>query len=101
MLRTFADSAYWIALINPRDQWRPRALIASQHLNGSSVVTTDEVLTETLNYFAKSGHHFRSVVCREIERILLNQNVEIVEATHDHFLEGFDLYSNRLDKGYS
>ncbi|MCY7347444.1 MAG: hypothetical protein LH614_14665, partial [Pyrinomonadaceae bacterium] len=56
---------------------------------------------ETLNYFAESGEYFRGIVSREIEKILLNQNVEIIEATHENFLDGFELYRNRLDKGYS
>ena len=79
MKKVFADSAYWIALINPKDQ----------------------ILTETLNYYAESGEHFRGIVSREIEKILFNQNIEIIEATHENFLDGFELYRNRLDKGYS
>ena len=66
-----------------------------------TIVTTDEILTETLNYFAESGEYFRGIVSREIEKILLNQNVGIIEATHENFLDGFELYRNRIDKGYS
>lgn len=101
MKKVFADSAYWIALINPKDQWRRRATEVSRELGEFSIVTTDEVLIETLNYFAESGEYFRGIVSREIEKILLNQNVEIIEATHENFLDGFELYRNRLDKGYS
>ncbi len=99
MRKVFADSFYWIALINPRDQWRPRALEASRELGSFSIVTTDEILTETLNYFAESGKHFRGIVW--LEKILLDQSIEIIEASHDHFLDGFELYGKRLDKGYS
>lgn len=101
MRRIFADSVYWIALINPKDQWRQRALEVSRELGDASIITTDELLTETLNYFAESGKHFRGIVVREIETILLNQTVEITEATHENFLNGFELYGDRLDKGYS
>ena len=101
MKKVFADSAYWIALINPKDQWRRRATEASRELGEFSIVTTDEILTETLNYYAESGEHFRGIVSREIEQILLNQNIEIIEATHENFLDGFELYRNRLDKSYS
>ncbi len=101
MKKIFADSAYWIALINPKDQWRRRALEVSLELGEFSIVTTDEILTETLNYFAESGEYFRGIVSREIEKILLNQNVEIIEATHENFSDGFELYRNRLDKDYS
>ena len=101
MRKIFADSAYWIALINPTDQWRPNAMTVSRELKNFSIITTDEILTETLNYFAESGEYFRGIVTREIEKILLNQGVEIADATHENFLNGFELYKNRLDKGYS
>jgi len=101
MSKVYADSVYWIALINLKDQWRERAMQASTSLGPRSIVTTDEVLIETLNYFAESGTHFRGIVCREINNILLDQNIEIVDADHVNFLNGFELYKNRLDKGYS
>lgn len=101
MRKLFADSAYWIALINPKDQWRLRAVKVSRELGEFSIITSDEILSETLNYFAESGEYFRGIVSREIEKILLNQNIEITEATHENFLNGFELYQNRLDKGYS
>ena len=101
MRKIFADSVYWIALINPNDQWRQRSITVSRELKDFSIITTDEILTETLNYFAESGEYFRGIVTREIEKILLNQDVEIADATHENFLNGFELYKNRLDKGYS
>lgn len=101
MKKIFADSVYWIALINPRDQWRRRSVEVSRKLGAVSIVTSDEILIETLNYFAESGAHFRSIVTREIEKILLNQDVEIIGSTHENFLDGFALYAARLDKGYS
>ena len=66
-----------------------------------SIFTTDEILTETLNYFAESGNYFRGIVTREIEKILLDEKIQIADATHENFLNGFQLYQNRLDKGYS
>ncbi len=101
MRKIFADSFYWIALINPKDQWRKRALEASVNLVGSSIVTTDEVLTEVLNYFAESGEFLRQNAVRDARAILLNQNVEIVSGSHERFLEAIDFYESRRDKGYS
>ncbi len=45
MRKVLADTFYWIALINLKDQWRGRALKISQNLTGVSIVTTDEILT--------------------------------------------------------
>lgn len=87
--------------MNPKDQWRRHVLDISRTLGAVLIVTSDEILIETLNYFAESGEHFRKIVTREIEKILLNQDVEITDSTHENFLDGFALYSARLDKGYS
>jgi predicted nucleic acid-binding protein len=101
MNKIFADSVYWIALINPRDQWRSAALDVSTSLSNTTIFTTDEVLIETLNHFAESGSHFRELVSREIQRILLTPEVVILDATHDNFLNGLEMFRGRLDKGYS
>lgn len=100
MIKVFADSVYWIALINPRDQWRSAALRASSSLKSAAILTTDEVLIETLNHFAESGSHFRQLVSREIEKILLAPEIVILDASHDNFLNGLDLFRKRVDKGY-
>jgi predicted nucleic acid-binding protein len=101
MNKVFADSVYWIALINPRDQWRSAALDVSTTLSNTTIFTTDEVLIETLNHFAESGSHFRELVSREIQKILLTPEVVILDATHDNFLNGLEMFRGRLDKGYS
>ncbi|HMO79288.1 MAG TPA: PIN domain-containing protein [Pyrinomonadaceae bacterium] len=101
MNKVFADSVYWIALINPRDQWRKAALETSRKLTDCTIYTTDEVLVETLNHFAEAGSHFRQLVSREIEQILLAREIFILDATHDNFLNGLEMFRNRPDKGYS
>jgi predicted nucleic acid-binding protein len=101
MSKVFADSVYWIALINPRDQWRHAALEASRKLPDCTIYTTDEVLVETLNHFAEAGSHFRQIVSREIERTLLAPEIFILDATHDNFLSGLEMFRDRPDKGYS
>lgn len=101
MSLVFADAVYWIAMTNPRDQWGPAARAASRDLAGRRVITTDHILIETLNYFAGAGPHFRQIACTQIDGILLNPEVEIVDASHMQFLDGFQFYSKRLDKGYS
>ncbi len=101
MRKIFAGSFYWIALINPKDQWRKRAFEVSQNLVGVLIITTDEILTETLNYFAESGQFLRRNAVKEVQAILLNQNVEIISCTHERILEAIEFYEARPDKGYS
>ncbi len=101
MRKVLADTFYWIALINLKDQWRGRALKISQNLTGVSIVTTDEILTETLNYFAESGEFLRRKAAEDVQAILLNQNVEIISCSHERVLESIRFYELRPDKGYS
>lgn len=97
----FADTSYWIAIISPADQWHRQALDASRRISGRKLVTTDEILTELLNYFAEHKSARRQSVAENVNKILLNENIQIIDATHENFLNGFELYQNRLDKGYS
>jgi len=101
MRKVFADTFYWVALINLRDQWRNRALEVSANLIDAQIVTSDEVLTETLNYFAESIEFLRQKSVEDVQAILLNQNVEIISSRHEVFLDAIELYSLRPDKGYS
>ena len=64
----FTDTLFWVALVNPRDQWREQALAASQSLAGVRMVTTQEVLTEFLNALSSAGAHVRDAARRVASR---------------------------------
>ena len=51
----FADTFYWIALINPRDNWHFTALDYAQKYADDYLITTDGIVDETLNYVATKG----------------------------------------------
>lgn len=59
MPEVFADTFYWIALLNPADKWHQQAKTFSQTNPEFSLVTTDAVLTEMLNYFSEAGERMR------------------------------------------
>ena len=99
MTAVFADTNYWVALTDPRDQWHGRAVAAARSLASRSFVTTEEVLTEFLAFFAERGSHFREVAVLTVRSIFLDPSVEVVPQTHDSFLTGLDYYESRLDKG--
>lgn len=101
MKKVFADSNYWIALINPKDQWRKQAVEVSRLLGSALLVTTDEVLVEVLNHFAERGVEARRAAVLNVQEILINQKVEVTPSSHDGFVEGVAIYLARLDKGYS
>jgi len=55
-------------LANPTDQWHLTASEFSKANEEATLVTTDEVLIEFLNYFAEAGERTRSVVLEMCER---------------------------------
>ena len=50
MPEVFADTGYWIALLNERDSLHSKARELSARLVDSTIVTTEMVLTEFLNH---------------------------------------------------
>ena len=97
----FADTVYWVALINPKDEWRNQARSAIALLRDARIVTTDSILIEVLNFFAEHGDEARRRAVSTIEQLLTNPDTEVVPQTHDNFLAGLSLYKARADKGYS
>jgi len=101
MRTVFADTFYWIAVLNPRDQAHELAVGVSKGLGDARIVTTDEVLTEFLNYFGTRGHFFRSAAAHLVERMQVDRPIQISPQSHERFLAGCRLYQARPDKGYS
>jgi predicted nucleic acid-binding protein len=101
MRRVFADTFYWIALLNPRDQAHDLAASVSEGLGAVRIVTTEEVLTELLNFFGSRGPHFRRAAVGLVERMRSDPMIDVVAQTHAGFLAGCVLYQARPDKGYS
>jgi predicted nucleic acid-binding protein len=97
----FADSFYWIALIDVRDEWNSRVRAASRALRAAELVTTEAVLVEVLNAFAARHALLRQAAAVQVQRILVNPQTEVVSETHDDFMAGLTLYLDRPDKQYS
>ena len=55
MKKVFADTFYWVALTNPADSRYRDAVAIDGMLANATVVTTDEVLTEFLTFFAQDS----------------------------------------------
>jgi predicted nucleic acid-binding protein len=94
----FADTFYWVALINPRDHWHQKAVSLSASLKDTRLITTEAVLIELLNYFAGYGAELREAVVLIVRYIERDSNVLVY---HHNFQDGLRLYKSRLDKGYS
>ena len=97
----FADTFYWIALSEPRDAWHARVVswqVAHPH---AQYITTEEVLTEVLNWYAGSGPVGRGHAAATVRTIMLDPSVRVLASTATSFTDSLALYEARLDKGYS
>jgi predicted nucleic acid-binding protein len=97
----FADTLYFIAVINPQDQWRDQATNAEAIVRGSRIVTTEAVLLEMLNFTAGYGPNLRKAVASFVRDPLQDNDVDVIPHTGELFLKGLALYESRPDKGYS
>jgi predicted nucleic acid-binding protein len=101
MRRVFADTAYWIALANRRDQLHAQAMGMRRLLRGATLVTTEDVLGEFLDHFSGGGRVMREVAARTVDGILSDPSMVVLPQSHRSFLEGLALYKARPDKDYS
>jgi len=97
----FADTFYWIALLNQRDDWHQQAVIITSSMKRVRIVTTDEILAELLNFLSTYGTQMRRRTVRLIKETMANPNIQVIEQTRESFLQGLNLYENRVDKEYS
>lgn len=99
----FADTFYWVALLSPRDTFHRQAIALTTKLGKTKIITTDEVLTEVLNFLSDGGTRLREQAVI-IVRQLLNADsgkVVVLSQSRSTFLGALELYEQRLDKGYS
>ena len=101
MKTVYADTHYWIAVLDPQDGWHNSARYARQRLGSARLVTIDEVLVEALNSFSARGDHLRKVACNFIHLLRRDPSITIVEQSRATFDNGLVLYEARHDKGYS
>jgi hypothetical protein len=97
MTTTFADSFYFMALLNRNDQAHDRAMKAHDHRHGR-LVTTDFILLEVADAYA---HPVDRPACLElIDDLAIDPLVMIVPASASLLKEGLDLYRRRPDKDW-
>lgn len=97
----FADAFYWIALNNRRDAWHHAVSAWAGTNRDARLVTTEEVLTEVLNWFAAGGKTSRAAASATIRDALANPLTRVLPQTSADFHAALALYEARLDKEYS
>jgi predicted nucleic acid-binding protein len=98
MRTVFADTFYFIALLNPLDGANARAVAFTRNFSGQ-YVTTRDVLTEVADGLC--GLNSRLAACHLIERLPTNGAMRIIWSDEVLFNDAFSLYRARPDKEWS
>jgi uncharacterized protein len=94
MRRVFADTSYWIALLNPRDELHEKARDVSQSNSFDEIVTSEMVLAELLNGFSDRGPRLRQAVSNAVEALRGNRSVVIFPQTGGQFENALRRYKD-------
>ena len=98
MNTVFADTAYFLALLNPADQWHASARDLNRSASGP-LLTTEFVLMEAGDGMSQPENRGR--FARLLELLRSQSDVEIVPAGSELFRQGCDLHARRPDKEWS
>ena len=101
MRTLFADSGYYIAILNPRDQWHGKAKTVTAQLVNVRVVTSQMVFVEFLNFMGGRGQQLRESAWSALRDFAENPDVEIVPQSSAQFDSAVDLYNSRPDQRWS
>ena len=100
-MAVFADTGYWIALMDPEDPLNQKALQAEEDYKLQPIITSEWVLAELLNGVARRGQLRRRQALLTISEILNAQNVVVVPASTRSFWSAVELYEQYLGQRWS
>ena len=95
----FADTFFWVAVLSPRDPFHARVMAWGRNLRTIRRITTDEVLTEVLNWLSGAGPYWRSKAATLIHDLRSDSDVDVLPQTRADFDAALALYEARPDKG--
>ncbi len=91
----FADTAFFLALINKRDQYHEEATRAGKAVKGRPWLTTSGVLLEVGNTLSRT-HKYEAA--ETIDQLLTADDVEVVHLTPQLLSQALSLYRSHTDK---
>jgi predicted nucleic acid-binding protein len=100
MDRVFADTGYWIALLNSRDGLHEKAAEVSLSYSSDHIVTSEMVLAEFLNSFSEYGTKLRQAAARATQS-LIESHITLVPQTSELFARSLRRYREMADKSWS
>jgi predicted nucleic acid-binding protein len=97
----FADTSYWIALINPREALHTEASALARRFASSQVVTSEMVCVELLNSFSSAGPHLRAGAVALVVALRRSQAGMVWPQSPDLFQNALLQYAQMRDKEWS
>lgn len=101
MKLVFADTVYWFALLNRRDEFHLKASQLSRSLHPMQIVTSDLVLIELLNGYSGHGELSRETASRMVKSLRGRSGIVVEPLTRESFDEALKFYGERTDKAWS
>src|SRR5262245_37020734 len=95
----FADTYYFLALRNPKDEGHAKAVAVTGMLSPRKLVTTTWVLTEVADGLAKPAN--RPGFALLMEMLSANADAIVLPPSQALFEEGITLFKARADKEWS
>jgi predicted nucleic acid-binding protein len=99
MSAVFADTAFYVALVNRDDSLHSEAATWAAN-NSNPVITTEFVLLEVANFFKRPGND-RQMFAAFVTAIQADPATTILPVDPRHFQAGLALFANRPDKEWS
>ena len=101
MADIFADTGYWIALINERDQGHDKAIQVRTNLARERIVTSEMVLIELLNYASRRGATMRTLAAETAAALARDSEIIVVAQSSEQYNAALQRYRARPDQAWS
>lgn len=101
MNEIFCDTLYFKALVDRKDQYHDQALKLTANLEAASLITTQDIFVEALNFVSGYGPTIREAMTKLLTSFLLLPNALVIDRSRSLFNKGWELYRQRNDKQYS
>jgi predicted nucleic acid-binding protein len=101
MRKIFADTGYWIALLNLDDALHQKARNLTISLKNIPIVTSEMVFTELLKAFSGKGSFYRQKAVNFINHSFNSPEIEVVSQKNELFKSALKLYNSRPDQAWS
>lgn len=99
MVPLFADTSYYLALLNRSDAYHDRAVAMARQHSNRHIITTGFVVLELGNWLVKG--HDRAVFSGFVSDLYGGEDISVISLTDDLLHRAMNLFRQRPDKSWS